>query len=644
VTACLALWATASYAGGVTVSHYEPLERLSGPSVSGQPKPAAVLTFDAFGKAFELALLPNDRLLAPAARQMLTGDAALYRGTLAGKPGSWVRIVMAGGMPRGLIWDGAEMYAVEAPGDTALNTSAPVIYRLSDTYIPPGTLSCAAPAVQANAAVTYGKLVGELGRSMAKAPGASLQIDIGAVGDFEFFLDQGENAEAAILTRLNNVDGIYSEQLGVQINVAELQVFDHPFDPFSDERDARDLLDELSDYRSAVPAQRRQGLTHLYTGRNLAGNTVGIAYTGALCQPFFGTGLSQGSHSATFDSLVAAHEIGHNFGAPHDGDADAACAAVPPTFLMATELNGSDEFSQCSIAQIQPNIASAPCIFELPSVDMTVAFDRKLQPVLLGNEVTVRFVATNIGTEQATNVGLEVELPETVSLAPDQAACSSEGGSLRCAIGTVASGGATTTALKLVATDIGTGDLVATISSDADFNGGNNRTALPLTVLPAVDLVVNGIAAAQAGLNQQTSVVVELENRSQLRATGVELSVALGNGLRAESAAWALGPCTVMAQQVRCAADRFGAQFSVVLELELTGTAAGQSSYVVSVGAVEDDANEADNSATGTVTIAAPAASQGGSGSSGGGGAAGFVFLSLLGCAALARRRFSNLY
>jgi hypothetical protein len=506
-------------------------------------------------------------------------------------------------------------------------------------------LSCAAPAAQASAAIAYGKLLGELGQSMARAPGAALQIDIGAVGDFEFFLDKGQNAEAAILTRLNNVDGIYSEQLGVQINVAELQIFNHPFDPFSDDRDAGGLLDELSNYRSAVPAQRRQGLTHLYTGRDLSGNTVGIAYTGALCQPFFGTGLSQGSNNATFDSLVAAHEIGHNFGAPHDGEAGSPCASVPPTFLMATNLNGSDEFSQCSIVEIQPNVANAACIVELPSVDMTVAFDRRLEPVLLGNDVTVRFVATNIGTERATNVELEVELPDIVSLAPDQAsqfACSSDGATVRCPLGTVASGGALTAALKLVATGTGTGDLVATVSSDADYNATNNRTALPLTVLPAVDLVVNGIAAAQVGLNQQASLIIELENRSGFRATDIELTVALGNGLRAESAAWALGPCTVLAQQVSCAADRFGAQFSVVLDLQVTGTAVGQSSYVVSLGAVEDDANEADNSATGTVTVAAPAASHGGTGSSGGGGATGFISLALLGCAALARRRFSS--
>lgn len=649
---CLVLCASASHAAGMTVSHFEPLQRLAIDAAlpADQEKfrsnGPAELTFDAFGKSFALQLVPNVRLLSLAASQSLTGDVAIYRGEIAGNPNSWARIVMADGMPRGLIWDGAEMYAVEAPGDTALNASTPVIYRLADTYIPPGAMTCASPTAEASAAVTYGKLVGELGQATRKAPGAVLQIDIGAVGDYEFFLDKGPGAEAAILTRLNNVDGIYSEQLGVQINVDELRIFDRPFDPFSDDSDADDLLDELSNYRSETAAQRRQGLTHLYTGRNLRGNTVGIAYTGALCQPFFGTGLSQGSNNATFDSLIAAHEIGHNFGAPHDGEAGSACAAVPQTFLMASELSGSDEFSNCSIAEIQPNIDGAACVYALPSVDMTVAFDRKQPPVLLGNSVTMRLVATNIGTQQATNVEVDIELPDHVSLSPDQASqldCSTGTGTVHCRLGTVASGGAVSAPLTLTATDTGTGDLVATVSSDADFNNSNNRATLALTVVPAVDLVVNGIAAAQVGLNQGTTLTVELENRSQLNASGVELSIALGNGLRADSAAWALGPCTVAGQQITCVAESFGAQNSVALDLGVTGTAVGQSSYVVSLGCAEEDANQADNSATGTVTVAAPAASSSNTANAnGGGGAAGLISLGVLACAAFRRRGLNS--
>src|SRR5690606_3275143 len=106
-----------------------------------------------------------------------------------------------------------------------------------------------------------------------------------------------------------------------------------------------DLLKEVSGYRSRTARQRAQGLTHLYTGRKLDGNTVGIAYTNTLCEASWAAGLSQSGANVTFDSLVAAHEIGHNFGAPHDGVSGSACAAEQGGYLMSTSINGNDQFS-----------------------------------------------------------------------------------------------------------------------------------------------------------------------------------------------------------------------------------------------------------------------------------------------------------
>ena len=62
---------------------------------------------------------------------------------------------------------------------------------------------------------------------------------------------------------------------------------------------------------------------------------MGVAYSSALCSTRFGAGLSEGNAGAMFDSLVAAHEIGHNFGAPHDGKAGSACESEMGDFIMA---------------------------------------------------------------------------------------------------------------------------------------------------------------------------------------------------------------------------------------------------------------------------------------------------------------------
>ena len=49
--------------------------------------------------------------------------------------------------------------------------------------------------------------------------------EIGAVGDAEFARIHGTNSQQAVLERLNNVDGIFSSEVGVQINVPLVQIF-----------------------------------------------------------------------------------------------------------------------------------------------------------------------------------------------------------------------------------------------------------------------------------------------------------------------------------------------------------------------------------------------------------------------------------
>jgi uncharacterized repeat protein (TIGR01451 family) len=488
-----AVFASATSAAAVTVSHVEPLERLSiaAPPGSAQQKPGAAapanVTFDAFGRTFDLQLEPNHRLLSDTARGQLSVAVAAYRGEIAGKPGSWSRIVIADGIPRGLIWDGAELFAVEAPGDNAVGSPAAIIYRLADVYVPPGAMSCAASTGSASAAKVYGDIVGELGQAMAKSSGATSQINIGAIGDFEFFNAKGGGSDAALLTRLNNVDGIFSEQLGVRIYVEELQVFTGATDPFSNTGSATGLLEELASYRHTTPNQRRLGLTHLFTGRKLDGSTVGIAYTNTLCAPGYGAGLTQSGSNVTFDSLVAAHEIGHNFGAPHDGVAGSACASEIAPFLMATSINGSDEFSGCSVSQMQPNIQGAYCLVPVATIDPAISLSGSLPAVALGANATATFNVTNTGTAQATGVAVEVSLPAHVSLesaSASQGDCTAAAGAVSCNIGSIPGGSYRTVTIITTAIDTGTGDVQAIVMADADDDPANNEAIVPLKVEP----------------------------------------------------------------------------------------------------------------------------------------------------------------
>lgn len=641
----LSLAAAARAESGLVVTHHELLDTFeiatrAGATLAtqGQQKTGpdtTTLSFDALGRRYDLELEPNTRLLSTTARQNLRPGVAVYRGKVAGLDGSWARIVIADGVPRGVIWNGSEMLAIEAPGDSAVAASSPVIYRLKDTYVVPGTMSCGTDTSGASGAAAYSKLVGELEPAMAQAAAADLQLDLGMIGDFELFQQFNSNAaetEAAILTRINTVDGIYSEQLNVQLRVEQLDVFTTADDPFTDELDASTLLDEVGEYRQGTPAQSAQGLTHLYTGKNLDTTTVGIAYLDALCSARFGVGLSEGRSGALTASLIAAHEIGHNFGAEHDAEEDSVCADEPTGFLMEASVNGSDQFSQCSIDTITP--IDAFCIAAPPTVDMQIGLDGSQGPVLLGTEASLTFTASNSGTDSATGVEIDVAVPDNVtfqSASTEFGTCTSGAGSVNCTYGTVPGNGERAVTVVVTASTVGSGTFTATVTADTDTDPANNEESVILTVDPAVDLVVNTVAAAQTEVDQAVSVILDLENRSDLGATGVELSISLGSGLRADAAAWPLGSCTVADRQVDCTTDDFAAQSDAALDLTLTGVTNGSANYTVSLSSVEADADTTDNSVTATVQVG-PVTAPGGSATStdGGGGGGSTTPISLL--------------
>ncbi|AMN45647.1 hypothetical protein ACG33_00705 [Steroidobacter denitrificans] len=385
------------------------------------------LHFDAYGRRFELSLETNARLNGLVQSKSAPSSLSLYRGTLDGNPRSWVRLAAMAGEAHGMIWDGTDLYVIEpaqsnqaqsnqtpissddmsdtSPAATS-EPSTPVIFRLADVLMEPGTAACAVHAgptdeesgsaqetledLDPDAANTgnvmrgdaaYGALLGELKDSavIMQAAGATRRLTLSALGDAQFlqrYLERGltmREALDAILIRLNNVDGIYSTQLQIELQVEAVSI-DHSLGTMlSDPVQPQSLLEALGERRRNSPEHRSRGLTHLFTGRDLDGNTVGIAYVDSLCSSRYGVALTQVRGSAWqdpgsiwHDTLVAAHEIGHNFGAPHDGDPEEVCRDAPPGYLMAPAINALGIFSECSLEQMNKRALAARCISPLP--------------------------------------------------------------------------------------------------------------------------------------------------------------------------------------------------------------------------------------------------------------------------------------
>lgn len=611
----------ALHATDVFVSHYEPLHGMAvraadktSANVSQKAQWGAPLdlSFEALGRNFELQLEPNDRLLAAMPANEVFAGVQVYRGHLANNPDSWVRIVMFDDMPRGLVWDGATMFAIEVPGDSAVEISSPVIYRLADLNIAPGTMMCGAQSIAGNAAQVYGSMKAEFGTVISQAADAVSEITMSVMADSMFTDAKGgaAAAAAAITARFNNIDGYFSEQVGVQLNVQLIETFDNSNDPFDGTLEPGELLDQLSEYRLQTPAHNSLGLTHLYTGRNFNTSTVGVAWRGGLCSNYFSAGLSEGRSGITTDSLIAAHEIGHNFNAEHDGEAGGSCESEPETFIMAPSVNGNDQFSACSIAVMQAEAATASCVEALPAVDVSIRQDNQVATVLLGASTVIDYEVSINGTLPVTDVVANFALPSILAfdaVTTSSGTCDSGAGTISCTLGDLP--GLSRHAITITTTPVavGVGTLNASVTSaETDERPTNDQDALRLTVDPAVDLVVSSPATAPVFVDARTTITTNLQNRSPLQATGLSLSVSLDSGLRADTASWPIGTCTVTAQQIDCQASRLDAQSGTALSITATALSTGPKNVTVSLSSAEIDANPSNNNASGTVNVVVP--------------------------------------
>ncbi len=96
-------------------------------------------------------------------------------------------------------------------------------------------------------------------------------------------------------------------------------------------------------------------LVHLWTGRDLDGSTVGVAYRGVVCK-YRATsyGLSQRDTGSIFRVGTPTHEIGHNFGASHPDTATPPATGCDNS-IMSSGAGSSTQLSFCTFSRDEIN-------------------------------------------------------------------------------------------------------------------------------------------------------------------------------------------------------------------------------------------------------------------------------------------------
>ncbi len=545
----------------LTILRYEPLAGLvvteSTNSADGAT-PGTRMSFSAFGTQFAMLLRNNEALTRNLPPEVLNRLAAttFYTGTLEGNPESWGRITRTGDALSGAIWDGTELYAIESFARVAAHVVAgpvvlpaeAIIYRWSDTLSavadtlgPP-----AASGSNGSQKVVAAEMFDAFAGALLKLTPAQ-QIDIGLLADSEFVQTHGANSEARMLSVANIVDGIFLGQVGVRINVAELHTYAEP-DAFSG-TDVSALLDQLQGFKYDTQALRGRGLVHLLTGRDLderpgtpAGSRLlGVANVGAICDERFAVSLTQFTDLNTA-AVVAAHEIGHNFGAPHDTESGSPCQSTPDGFIMNPFVNGSRQFSQCSVQQMEAELAAAACLTDLPGNDLSVLPLSPPAQAVATREFDIEFAVDYGGAGDAAQPALTITTTNVriwsistggrASCSDNNSAPIADSASTCTFSGLPAAGGRVTFDVRLFEPQVGPTSIEIEVTSLNDNEPANNRHRFELDVVPDARFVLTSSDAPVAVKPREVfDVDWVVVNQGSIPATGIRAEFRLSGEL-----------------------------------------------------------------------------------------------------------------
>jgi len=339
---------------------------------------AMQLRIRAFGRNFDLELEPSPLLSAGAQTVTIANNTVrrrasapvLYRGRLADDPDATVRVAVTNASLVGSVTTRGETYYFEPLRRYERGASADrtMVYRASDidaSALEP--LGCGAEAT----AGSFPGVVGGQAAGLAATPrlhGSSLgMVELTLVADHAFFAEHGSDSAAYMQVIIDQVATFYPVDLGVVLSVVQTVIHETPDSAIlSASTDSLTLIQSLAERRQSQAGTYGAGdVTHLFTGRNLDGSIVGVAYVGAVCDSYYGASLVQDfSTDLHLSTLLSGHELGHTLGAFHDGQDGSPCESADWGYVMWPSIqNGlAEQFSTCSQSLIHPVIDAASCV------------------------------------------------------------------------------------------------------------------------------------------------------------------------------------------------------------------------------------------------------------------------------------------
>ncbi len=333
--------------------------------VDGVPGAPATAIVDLGGAVLRVVLEPHSvrgdgfQVLAQGADGTWTEAApepvATFRGTLPGLPGS----VVAGSLSAGGIeaWirlpDGAEWWVQPLAGVVAgAGPLQHALYAAAD--VPPSAERCGLELL-ADPYPTSGAFAPKDG---GKAKGSALALaELGCDADYEYYTHWGSVAavQSRIETVINTMNAQYEAEVGITHAITTILVRTSPTQPYTS-TDAATLLNQFRNEWNTKQGAIQRDTTQLFTGKEIQGGTIGIAWVGVVCNLSYAYSLVQSDFTSAFayTTDLSAHELGHTWDADH-------CNC--PTYTMNPYITGANTFHPTiSIPQILAYKSVASCV------------------------------------------------------------------------------------------------------------------------------------------------------------------------------------------------------------------------------------------------------------------------------------------
>ena len=346
---------------------------------------------------------PGFRLLVDGPggiRQLPTPPSVTWRGKAFGYPDSLVAVSIVGGAIEGIVRleAGSELWAIQPIGTapTPAGWGRYAVYRETHNLPTPhrcGVVQRVHPR-QVPTPVTL------------RGTSAALVCEIALEADSNYLnrLNGSTTAVQNDLTSvMNGVDAIFLADAQITYSITTILVRTSANNPYTT-NDGSGLLNQFRSEWINNQAGIQRDVAHLFTGRNISGSTIGIAFLGTICSRTQGYGVSQSRFSSNMTSRVAltAHELGHNWNANH-------CNSSNDCRIMCASLGGCtgirSSFGPSARTVIQGFATSRSCLsstapLSLTSLQPASAFPSGGQAMTLTGTGLISTVQLDVGTQQ----------------------------------------------------------------------------------------------------------------------------------------------------------------------------------------------------------------------------------------------------